>query len=1071
MDKIVIAIVDDIKNKEKFDSVLNSFEKQGNQIHVFEGITKEKFDIEIILHLINSIEIEIKQTRSITVISNIRDIINLWYRCYNTLVDNFVYFSEGKGSFFCESDDLLEKFMYNMSKFVGIENEDLYGKIYAVNTGNVYNDDYKFIINNLKYYDTYENFEYNKTTGLSNERIYRFEGYDFNFSSDGKTDNVDYINVQSDFKDEKKFELGILFENEWFVPYFLISEITSCDRNKRNLIVALFRKLSGSKKDRIINAIFIQLNNINKFEHRIVLISFAITLGYKDKIVMNEFMKTLFRYCEDFSMRYEGLVQSLFYRSTLLIDINDDYYKNGSEIISLLANDIKSLNGLYHKSENRRNSIAVVVDQLLKITHSPTKVILDYCKMIKKLFPDYNIKFFVEDNMLCKEFINISCSCFSSTKSSLVRNEHEEYLNEYELDIYYADTSMNKKRQVFETVNKIFEFNPDIIFTTSQISISNRVLDEYFPIVYLSMGGEYFLNRADYYLCGNKGDVLKWNEKLKLIDNHKIVDFNYGINLEKSKEKIDLEYKEIFNGDFIMVTVGNRIATEMSKKFIDGICTFLKNIEKIKWLIVGSLKVPYISETYEDLINNGKIVFIDFESRLSSLYNSCDVYINPRRYSGGISIAMAMNQGLPVAIFNEMSDGLMYVGEDNGCGDSMDEYIDFLRKLYMDKDYKESIGIKMERRIESFTLNSSVESLMSIFNDSLKSKKLEFKDKSNFEENVILDVTKNILEPEKYKNTQGRDIFGYPSKELYKAAMYYDHYSSTLNFEKAESILEEIHKSVHIEKYAMKFKKALFERIKEIEFLKDEVSLKEIAIKMFSKFLNEDYGVIANIVENSDKVYKETWEKIVEDEDNVTEKQLYEFYNSIKFPVGCMFPNRVDSSLSLAYSAIVMELIDINKSKKVFDFGGNTGEVLSAISKGCDIAECFLIEENETALEFAIWKDETLGVKNMYYLKESDLSYNEHNYFEYFDFGICTEVLEHVYDVEGTVERISKLLRKEGLLFCSASFGLYPTPSHLKKNIKYSGRERELFEKYGFIEVDINPSIPILRNMKLYIKQ
>jgi len=154
--------------------------------------------------------------------------------------------------------------------------------------------------------------------------------------------------------------------------------------------------------------------------------------------------------------------------------------------------------------------------------------------------------------------------------------------------------------------------------------------------------------------------------------------------------------------------------------------------------------------------------------------------------------------------------------------------------------------------------------------------------------------------------------------------------------------------------------------------------------------------------------------------------------------------------LGIAFRALPILLANANECKRVFDFGGNSGETIAAISGSCNnIDKCYLIEENETALNFAKWRDELLEIKNMEYIKESELNANLDSLQESFDFGICTEVLEHVFYVEDTIETISKLLKKGGILYFSASFGQYPAASHLKKNVKYFGKEDYLMSKYN----------------------
>ncbi len=84
-------------------------------------------------------------------------------------------------------------------------------------------------------------------------------------------------------------------------------------------------------------------------------------------------------------------------------------------------------------------------------------------------------------------------------------------------------------------------------------------------------------------------------------------------------------------------------------------------------------------------------------------------------------------------------------------------------------------------------------------------------------------------------------------------------------------------------------------------------------------------------------------------------------------------------------------------------------------------------------------------------------------------FGVCVEVLEHVFDVEGAARIIASLLRPGGVLFLQASFG-NPHLTSLKKNAAYAGREDELMRTVGLERVQIPGPLKLLNNQGYYRK-
>lgn len=336
--------------------------------------------------------------------------------------------------------------------------------------------------------------------------------------------------------------------------------------------------------------------------------------------------------------------------------------------------------------------------------------------------------------------------------------------------------------------------------------------------------------------------------------------------------------------------------------------------------------------------------------------------------------------------------------------------------------------------------------------------------------NSVTDLKEFIAEPLLNKTTRGVDLFGFQTDQISKAALYYHYYLEHLELNEANQILSQLKITIAIEELALLFKRALFLNAHRVNFLQNKMNIKEVVLELYKQFSGLSYSELNDLIERKQDIYRNKWFEIVPDEDNVTPEQLGCFYNSLPFPVGCLLINCLENSLTAAYRTLPILLARSNNSKRVFDYGGNSGQLTSAMANSLELNECMLIEENEILLNFAKWRDDLFNVKNVSYKKESELINCLDSYNSYFDLGICTEVLEHVYYVEETVNILSKILRTGGLLYLTASFGLYPEPSHLKKNIKYYGKEDELMKKFGFERVNAQFPIPLLSSVLVYRK-
>lgn len=73
--------------------------------------------------------------------------------------------------------------------------------------------------------------------------------------------------------------------------------------------------------------------------------------------------------------------------------------------------------------------------------------------------------------------------------------------------------------------------------------------------------------------------------------------------------------------------------------------------------------------------------------------------------------------------------------------------------------------------------------------------------------------------------------------------------------------------------------------------------------------------------------------------------------------------------------------------------------------------------------------------------------------FDFFDIIICLEVLEHLPNPQEAIKNIYKFLKTKGIVIITESFDNLGSnfPTHLKSNIKYSGKTPFIFKKYGLV--------------------
>ncbi len=728
LDNILLIFLNDLEREEEFNEIINKFDENGYKMYLLDNIKEDKyFSFDNLPYLVEYYKNEHQDVNKVVVLSNSRDLILSWYRCYNSIVDDFIYFIDDDEKNYFSHEDRHFNFYLNLSEFNGIEQETIEGKIYININFNNYEKIIRFLVrkNNFLYFDSFSEFDFTGTKTDKKQlcKAYVFNRYEYIFGINNRN-LVEKIKIVNDIR--KDFLLNDLFldnviNNDFIIPYLTLLFYQAKEKFLLDILVILYNKLKKTdknKKKKIYEELFTYINNsYEDFKNKIGISSLLVMIHNDDERLLNFIMKTLLNDNRYVDYHYEVVTNVMFYLTKEnLCKYNDFYLDLRNEIGKLTEwiskdNRLKIPNSKHGKSNIKK--IAFVVDQLLSVLHSPTKLMLDYAKNIKKYYPDYKVKIFVEDNLYCKNEIGLIPYLYTSAISSSIKNEHYTYLDDDSIEINYADVNLSKKERTINLVNKITEYSPDVIVTNSDISIINRIFYNRIPIAYISMGGDYFCNLADVYLCVSKKKVIENNFVYKLLNEMNVYEFKYGLEFVDSKKEIKRSDYNLSQNDFVMITVGNRLDAEMDKEFIDYIVKFIIENDNVKWLIVGPREINYIETVYGFLLNQ-KIIRISYEDDLAALYRICDVYLNPRRKGGGISIAMAMNEGLPIVLTKDSTDGVYYVGVENAVDNDMMEYIDMIKHIKNDIEFRNNIKIKMKKNISNFSMQGSIYSLINI---------------------------------------------------------------------------------------------------------------------------------------------------------------------------------------------------------------------------------------------------------------------------------------------------------------------------------------------------------------------
>ena len=305
-------------------------------------------------------------------------------------------------------------------------------------------------------------------------------------------------------------------------------------------------------------------------------------------------------------------------------------------------------------------------------------------------------------------------------KSSKMFSEQNNKLIDGIATISYVEGNTVKERMQ-KSIDMIFEYNPALIVDFSdEMTPQTYLFENIFDVLYIPMRGFPTSMYCTKKLVEGMRAALYCNEMFPSVKKETFADAFMLVNIPNSEINYSRDRFGWKKRDFIMVTVGARLNYEMSQGFIDGICEMLMKDSDIKWLLVGVSSIDYLMNKYEDLLNNGQIVFHEYEKNLIGIFRMVDIYLNPKRTGGGISQLWAASVGVPIIADGSLwFDEMETLGWNNLCW-NQDEQIEKILRMKKDYAYREYVQKETKKAYEIWVDRTSREEVMDVVQEMIE---------------------------------------------------------------------------------------------------------------------------------------------------------------------------------------------------------------------------------------------------------------------------------------------------------------------------------------------------------------
>ncbi len=353
------------------------------------------------------------------------------------------------------------------------------------------------------------------------------------------------------------------------------------------------------------------------------------------------------------------------------IDLSD---QNKSDISRLARKELFKLASQFTNLPSKSNDLkkerhAVFVGQIVHLLHSPTRGALDYIRALSKYKTTKKIDVFYTGNITAE--IKIYAD------EIIGNNKQIDYIN-ITTDAGWLETAIQNGPYTYH------------FFCEPHLSVQIGIMSLFGPSIMLTTGNTAPIQYSDVYWFSQDVEYTEslWrrtgapNQFLKNYISLRSAPI-FIPQPSKKRERIELGFKET---DIILTSVGNRLGTEITEEFIDGLCPIIKNNKNIRWLAIGPLQ-DYWIETFSSVLGE-QFVHVPHDSDLPSLMENVDIFVNSFRAGGGMSAAIAIDAGAVVLGRGDFGDA-MSITPHAHRQNSISDYFSKLQDLIENSDLRQ----------------------------------------------------------------------------------------------------------------------------------------------------------------------------------------------------------------------------------------------------------------------------------------------------------------------------------------------------------------------------------------------
>lgn len=328
------------------------------------------------------------------------------------------------------------------------------------------------------------------------------------------------------------------------------------------------------------------------------------------------------------------------------IEINSAMYRLLEQVVKEFRGNLNNALTWIPEEKRNKNRVLVVAEQILSLSHGPTKSALARAAAITKMGKQVLLLNTAEQMSGAGAIYGFDFKMGHYDEE----NSELEYIDwkGTMLPFFQCDNNMPNIEVIEYLLDTVRKINPYYVVCIGGDGIFVSLLNEMLPVLAVGMVPSAIgTSLVKYQTLGRKITDIdrEYLQEIGKTDTH-IIEHKFTSDLREQNVVLRREDVGIKENAFVLVTVGGRLEEELSEEFFWMIEQILE-IEEIELVVLGMFKKKqevYIK--HPRLEKN--IRFLGAVDEVLAHLELCDIYVNPIRTGGGTSCVEAMFKGLPV---------------------------------------------------------------------------------------------------------------------------------------------------------------------------------------------------------------------------------------------------------------------------------------------------------------------------------------------------------------------------------------------------------------------------------------